>query len=302
MYRPVRSLCKFLQFSCMGDQTGLYLFISGILFREFSAFKWFQHFHLERVIFTFKRTNMLDDEKSGSGSEEETKTEGDGDGSDNKAEEKNSDNGSEGANEGESEKGKTEDDKKSEDEEFKDDGQEPAVRKKSKSNIDYILNRKNKKIEKLKEESNKKKESEEEGDDNEDDVDPEDREVVSKIIKDEIAPVLNPLLEERAKAEDDLEVNNFLNEFPQFKPFEARARRFMQHPSRKNLPIATIFMEAAGPENVLKIGAKMKNQADEKAKEGQMGGGNSKPSGEKKVSEMSNEEFAEHVKKVKEKG
>jgi len=94
-------------------------------------------------------------------------------------------------------------------------------------------------------------------DDSDDEIDPRDKEVVKEIVQDAI----KPLVERQMKEEDEKELNGFLSENPDFKPFEKKIRRFMAHPSRAHLPIKTIAYEVAG-DKLLSIGARRAREAD----------------------------------------
>lgn len=166
---------------------------------------------------------------------------------------------------------------------------EPPTRKRT---IDYILERKDRKIAKLQEKANQAKDDEEE-----DDVSPEDKELVTKVMK----PFLQPFIEKQVREENERELSEFVAERPEFKPFQAKILKYMSHPSRQNLPVKTIAYEIAGDE-LLKIGAQQGRKADEDAKKTQTGGGNNREvSGEKSVWELSPEEFAAKQEEIRRK-
>jgi len=176
----------------------------------------------------------------------------------------------------------------------KDDGSEPETRKR-KTAKDYIIERKNRQIEKAKAGTDGKKPKEDdgagddgddEGDDDEE-INPEDAKLISKVVDAKLAPVLK----QQQEAEDEAEVKQFIAANPEFAPYEAKAKRFMQHPSRAHLPIKSIFYEVAG-DDLLKIGAARAKAAEKEARKGQAGGGSSRTvEGEKSVNEMSPAEF-----------
>src|SRR5690606_2976074 len=101
-----------------------------------------------------------------------------------------------------------------------------------------------------------------EGDDNQTDA-----------VAKEVAKQLAPFHAKAAAQEVERDIAAALNDNPDFKPFEAKAKRFALHPSRANVPIKSIFYEVAG-DKLLKIGADRKKAADDKAKKGRTGGGN----------------------------
>ena len=177
-----------------------------------------------------------------------------------------------------------------EDDAEEDDGAEPEVRKKP---IDFILARKNAKIAKL---SGKGKSGtgdgagegngEDEGEDG--DIAPEDKEVVLKTVR----PIIEPLLKQNAEQENEKELQTFLQANPDFKPFEAKIRRYSQHQNRAGVPIKAIAYEVAG-DKLMALGAKRAKAADDKARQTQTGGGSAREGGgDKSVWDMTPEEFA----------
>jgi hypothetical protein len=153
---------------------------------------------------------------------------------------------------------------------------EPPV-KARKTAKDFIIQRKEAKIAKLQAKLDEKKgdgdddQGDQDGDnENEGGILPADR----KAILETIAPVLQPFIDKSLQAEDETEVAEFVKANPEFSPFAAKARKFMSHPSRRNIPIETIFMEAAGGVNgVMKLGAQRLKNITDKAKNGASGGG-----------------------------
>jgi hypothetical protein len=147
-----------------------------------------------------------------------------------------------------------------------DDNEEPITRERL-SKRDYIIGRQKAKLAK---EQAKATEIRDEDIDY-DNVTPEDEALISKVVAKRFAPII----EKSLAAEDDMEINQFLTENPDFKEFEAKARRYMQHESRRHLPIKSIFYEIAG-DKLMKIGAERAKQADQRAKESQVGGGSTR--------------------------
>lgn len=187
------------------------------------------------------------------------------------------------------------------DEDEADDGKEPETRKKP---VDFIIARKNAKIAKLAGKNGnaaggdagdegKGNEGADDGED--DDIADEDREVVIKSVM----PIIEPLLKQNAAQENEKELQGFLSGNPDFKPYEAKIRRFMEHPTRAGIPVKAIAYEVAG-DKLMQIGAKRAKAADEKARETQTGGGSSREgAGEKSVWDMTPEEFAAQQQKVR---
>ena len=164
---------------------------------------------------------------------------------------------------------------------------EPKV-KPRKTAKDFIIERKQRKIDKLA----RKNESGDEEEPDEDDLDEEDEKAMGRFFEKNVAPALNPILEKHVQAEDEKEIQTFLTENPDFKPFEKKARTYLAHPSRRNLPIESIFYEVAGPE-LIKIGAERERAAAAAARESQGGGGSGRDQegGSVDWSNMSKEEF-----------
>lgn len=142
--------------------------------------------------------------------------------------------------------------------------EEPKSRKR---NIDFILQRKNEKIAKLKKENYGANEFEEE--EEEDDIDLDD----AKIIDKRVLKAMSPFIQKQMLEEDESEISSFVKDNPDFAPYADKVRKFAQHPTRKEMPIKSIFYEVAG-DDLLMIGAKREKKAIDKAKESSAGGGN----------------------------
>lgn len=159
--------------------------------------------------------------------------------------------------------------------EFADDNADPAENKR-KTAKDYIIQRKNAKIAKLKKQQQEG--AKPEGDKPEDDEPGEqaDDEGAEPDGEGDDAPPylegLRPIVEKHIATEDAKEVEAFLKDHPDLEPYKAKVERWMKHPSRRHLPVSSIFFEVAG-EHLMRIGATRARKADQKAKETQMGGG-----------------------------
>lgn len=157
---------------------------------------------------------------------------------------------------------------------------EPEVRKKGPK--DFIIERLQKKNEKLQANAI-------EGEGEEEDVDEgPDPKSVEAIVRKELAPVL----EKQREAEDKAEVEGFIADNPDFKPYKDKMLKYRSHPAYEQLPIENIAAIAAR-KDLMKLGAAEATKADQEAKQGQMGGGSARgKTGEKKgVWEKSKEEF-----------
>ena len=115
-----------------------------------------------------------------------------------------------------------------------DDGDdEPAVRKR-KSAKDYIIERQARKIEKLK--GSKNDDDGGSGDDDGDgEIDQEDEKIINKVVDKRLAPIFK----QQAEAEDEQEVQQFIKDNPDFKPYADKVRRDMKHPSRSQVRITS---------------------------------------------------------------
>jgi len=142
--------------------------------------------------------------------------------------------------------------------------EEPRSRKR---NIDFILQRKNEKIAKLQKNANNGNTFDEDEEEDED-IDAED----ARLIDKRISKAMTPLIQKQMLEEDESEINSFVKDNPDFAPYADKVRKFAQHPTRKEMPIKSIFYEVAG-DDLLRIGAKREKIATDKAKESGAGGG-----------------------------
>ena len=178
-----------------------------------------------------------------------------------------------------------------------DEDEEPPVRK-PRTNADWVAKRRADKIKKLKDSGDDQQGEDDEDSEEEDDVDDED----AKIIDKRIAKQLAPLREKEYQAEVKAEIDTFVSENPDFKPFAAKAAKWAQHPDWKNIPTKQLMHAAAG-DKLLAMGAKRKELAQQKAnltKTGTHTGGES--GGKKPVADMSDEEFNAEIIRVKTQG
>ena len=165
---------------------------------------------------------------------------------------------------------------------------EPEVRKKDKK--DFIIERLQKKNEKLQ----GKAQEEERSDEDLDDYEPNDISAVEKIVDKKLAP----LVEQQRQAEDKAEVDSFVTENPQFKPYKDKMLKYRSHPAYEQVPIQHIANIVAG-KDLAKLGASEALRAQEEAKQAQMGGGSArgKTGEQKSVWDMSRDEFAKEREK-----
>lgn len=141
----------------------------------------------------------------------------------------------------------------------------------------------------------------EEGEDEE--ITPEDKDAIGKEVKKAIAPLENVIHNNRIETE----LNSILAQNPEYKPYEARIRRFVTAPNRSNLikqglPVKAVVTEALAP-YLQQIGAAKVKAADDKANLTKDIGSSERPAaGAGKLPDfgkMSNKEIEEIGEKVK---
>lgn len=172
--------------------------------------------------------------------------------------------------------------------------EEPPVRK---TPLDYILERKAKKLESLKAKRLEAIDKELAGEDEQ--IDPDEESKVDRVIQKKYGQHFEELAGQKVKAE----VAEFLNTSPigkHLKEYEAKIVKYAQHPSRSHLPLEAIAYEVAGPE-LLKIGAKMAAEAEKEAAESKAGGATARKvgGGKKDYLNMSDKEIEEEILRVK---
>jgi len=172
---------------------------------------------------------------------------------------------------------------------------EPPVRK---TKVDYILERQQKKAERDRAKAENNSSSEQQ--DNEEELTPAEEAKLEKFISRKYGKQLTAAeqaLETSTLNTINQEISDFLTNDPNgkyFKEFESKIRVWAVHPSRSHLPIKTIAYEVAG-DKMLQIGAQMAKEAAKEASESKAGGSGARATeggGQKKVWEMTNEEFA----------
>lgn len=98
-----------------------------------------------------------------------------------------------------------------------------------------------------------------------DGIDEEEAKVISKVADAKLAPVQEQLHQQFV----DNEVSKFLTNNPEAKPYEARIKRWVNHPNRatfikQGFPVDAVIAEALAPFQQ-RIGARKVKMADEKA-------------------------------------
>lgn len=159
------------------------------------------------------------------------------------------------------------------DEDEDDDGDEPPTRR-PKTNAEWAAKRVADK--KAKKQQTKEKSGSDADDAGEDTGD--DDEASDDPVAKEVAKQLAPFKQQAAEQEVDGQIASFLENNPDFKPYAAKVRRWALHPSRRNLPVKSIFYEVAG-DKLMAIGAKRGKAADVKAKKTRGGRGSTDTTG-----------------------
>ena len=201
-----------------------------------------------------------------------------------------------GADAGDDSSSDSDDESDEDDSEFEDDGAEPEVREKDKSY--YIGLRHGKKA--AKQAAPKDESDDGDADDSDsDDEDLDDEEI--DAFNQSVQEAVSPLVERLTKEDNQRELRDFVSENPEFKPYQSKIERYMNHKTRQHLPLTTIAMEAVGPQGMMKIGAKMARQSDQKKSGSRVDTGGGKrgvPEG-KSVNDMTNEEFAQYQNQIR---
>ena len=136
--------------------------------------------------------------------------------------------------------------------------EEPGVRKSAK---DWIIERKNKKIEKLE----KKKDDDDDDDENKEKVTPEGK----KAIEQEIDKKVKPILQTVRTQVDDQELQTVLKKYLVDEKTEKQIRKYMEHEAYKNVSVEFIFLGLAAKKMKLQ---EKREKADEEAKGDKTGG------------------------------
>lgn len=98
----------------------------------------------------------------------------------------------------------------------------------------------------------------------------------SQAEPDSMEALLNQRLEREEK------ISAFIKEYPQLEEHREKIKKYAYDPSRKNIPVDEVIAGAIGFQEFIKLGSKIRLDADEEAKQGKMGGGT--PKGEQKTS------------------
>lgn len=175
-----------------------------------------------------------------------------------------------------------EEETKVEESSFEEIPEEPQVRKSAK---DFIIERKNRQIEKLKEQANYYDE------DDSDEDDP--RSVIRKEVREALEPITNVFKQQ----EDEREIQDALSKYPEAKKIEASVRKFASSPAYSQVPIEFIVRGLLGAK--ANVEAK-KQEADDIAKRSRNGGSSRRPKEikEKTAWDMTDAEFEKEISKA----
>ncbi len=134
-----------------------------------------------------------------------------------------------------------------------------------------------------------------------DEIVPDDEAIISKVLDKKLSPFTQQLQNQKTEAE----LAAILAQNPEYKPYEARIRRWVTHPNRaglikQGLPVKTVVIEALSP-YLQKIGADKAKKADDKARMDNVDGATSTPATGKlpDFNKMSTEEFTKMSEQVK---
>ncbi len=137
-----------------------------------------------------------------------------------------------------------------------------------------------------------------------DDNDDEDEEKrIAKMVDKRLSPFETQVHTQRVNTE----VEQILQSNPEYKPYEAKIRRFVNHENRaglirQGLPVKTVVLEAIAP-HLQQIGAAKAKAADEKAAKTRVDGSSARPNEPGKLPDFANmkaseiEDIAEQVRR-----
>ena len=133
-------------------------------------------------------------------------------------------------------------------------------------------------------------------DDEDDGTDPEDKKVISRMVEKGLKPFKDQLQEQNQTTrniQDQTEVDSFITNRPEAKPYRNKMLTYMKAEHYNALPAHAIFKIVAG-DDLEKIGAEREREAREQAEATRTGGSSVRPtgSGGKDWSKASPEEIA----------
>jgi len=115
------------------------------------------------------------------------------------------------------------------------------------------------------------KKVESEGEDDDDtEIDPEEAKTIGKVVDKKLGDYRGTQSEIQA-IKDKQDVNDFISDNPDFKPYRDVMLKYMAHPAYKDIPVENLSLIVAGSD-LQKLGAKKEREAASKAKSTQDGG------------------------------
>lgn len=158
--------------------------------------------------------------------------------------------------------------------------EEPPVRKSAK---DHIIDRKNRKIEKLQKGDG---DDEPEGDDA--------QKPVRDVVREELNSALEPLKRSLVQSEDEKELQSALTKYPDAKKMEKKIRQYMENDAYAKVPVEFIVRGLLGARDTAK------KKADDAAAATRQGGHTRRPTETKPKSawDLSDKEFEKEVSKI----
>lgn len=92
------------------------------------------------------------------------------------------------------------------------------------------------------------------------DVDPDDVQVISKVVEKQTASVRQALQD----AQDQTEINNYIKDNPEMEKYKPVIEKYLKHPVYSQIPVKNIGAMIAS-DDLLKIGAKKEREAQARA-------------------------------------
>lgn len=179
--------------------------------------------------------------------------------------------------------------------------EEPPVRK---THLDFIAERKQRKLEKIKQAKIAKLNEElktygiEDDEEDFDNIEDDDEKKIAKTMKKYFGESIETI---RSK-ELETEIDKFVKTDERFEPFKAQIAKWAKHPAYANLPIDRLAYAVAGP-NLAKAIIEKKKELEDEADKSKLGGGSTRRGEVKKsVNDMSSQEFEDYLHKIRTKG
>ena len=183
-----------------------------------------------------------------------------------------------------------------------DDEDEIPIRK---TRLDYILERKAKRLEKIKQDKLAKLDSElkehgESGEDEDDDLEDIEDEGEKKIVN-TMKKYFGETVEKLSSKEVESKVNAFIEKDGRFAPFKDKIVKWAKHPAYAKLPVDRLAYAVVGPK-IAEILSQKKKELEDEAEKSRLGGSGRRTVTKKGVWEMSPKEFEEHLHEIQTRG